>query len=164
MIQQAIDKAYAECEVMKDECSDMRDFYKRLEEAAKKHEDITLFDVGYTAMPVDADGEVWHAGDLAVGELNPNNPQRVKRILWWGPDLGWWQLETDDLIFSYPERLRHYYKPTIKDMLKEYRIKCYNLIANMKNKDIVNGKEYAQAIETLDIEYAQKLQNWSEND
>ena len=83
-------------------------------------------------------------------------------MLWYGPDLGW-RLETDDIIFSYPERLRHYHKSTIEDILKEYCIKYYNLMTSIKDKSIT-GKEYTQAIEALDAEYVQKLQNWSEND
>ena len=72
----------------------------------------------YVALPKDAYGDVWHVGNLVVGEVNPNNPKRVERMLWYGPDSGW-QLETDSIIYPRPERPRHYKEPTVEDVLWE---------------------------------------------
>ena len=82
---------------------------------------IALDESAWVDLPKDADGEVWHVGDLAVGEVNPNNPKAVERMLWYGPDSGW-QLETDTIIFPCPERVRHHQTPTIEDVLTEFGI------------------------------------------
>lgn len=95
------------------------EFADRLKAAVDKREDVTLWGVDYTPLPVDADGEVWHVGDLAVGEVNPRNPKEVERMLWYGPDSGW-QLETDTIIFPCPERVRHHHAPTVEDVLREF--------------------------------------------
>ena len=83
-----------------------------------QHEDA-MAEHGWIRLPVDADGEVWHVGDLAVGKVNPNNPKAVERMLWYGPDLGW-EIETDTIIFPCTERARHHQPPTVEDVLREF--------------------------------------------
>lgn len=78
---------------------------------------------GWVKLPVDADGEVWHVGDFAVGEVNPKNPKAIERMIWYGPDSGW-QLETNSIIYPCPDRPRHRHKPTVEDMLREFA-DCY---------------------------------------
>ena len=73
----------------------------------------------YVALPKDTDGNVWRVGDLVVGEVNPNNPKRVERMLWYGSDSGW-QLETDSILYPCPERPRHYHAPAVEDVLREF--------------------------------------------
>lgn len=101
------------------EYDQIHDFCERLESAVTDREDVTLWGVDYIALPLDADGEAWHVGDLAVGEVNPRNPKKVERMLWYGPDSGW-QLETDTIIFPCPERVRHHHAPTVEDVLREF--------------------------------------------
>ena len=72
----------------------------------------------YVALPKDVNGDVWRVDDLIVGELNPNNPKRVERMLWYGPDAEW-QLETDSIIYTCPERSRHYHALTVEDVLEK---------------------------------------------
>jgi hypothetical protein len=91
-----------------------------------------------------------------VGEVNPNNPKRVERMLWYGPDSGW-QLETDSILYPCPERPRHYHAPTVEDVLEEYRVRYYDLVTDMECKNITND-EYVQGIKELASEYAAKLQ------
>lgn len=74
---------------------------------------------GWVKLPVDADGEVWHVGDFAVGEVNPNNPKAIESMIWYGPDSGW-QLETDTIIYPCPDRPRHHRAPTVEDVLREF--------------------------------------------
>ena len=101
----------------------------------------------YIELPKDESGDVWHVGDLVVGEVNPNNQKRVERMLWYGPDSGW-QLETDSIIYPCPERLRHYHAPTVEDVLNELCTKAFHsreIGANVSYKDVI-------------AEYAAKLQ------
>lgn len=49
-----IDQEHEECE----------GFCRRLEDAASKGEEVTLFGTDYIPMPKDADGEPWHIGDM----------------------------------------------------------------------------------------------------
>lgn len=42
-------------------------FCKRLEDAAAKREDVEIFGVEYTALPLDADGEPIRVGDVMEG-------------------------------------------------------------------------------------------------
>lgn len=50
---------------------ELESFANRLEEAAARREDVTLFGVDYMAAPVDEDGVPWHVGDemLMDGEV-----------------------------------------------------------------------------------------------
>ena len=82
-------------------------------------ESVALPDLtDYIKLPLDADGEVWHVGDFAVGEVNPKNPKVIERMIWYGPDSGW-QLETDTIIYPCPDRPRHHHEPTVEDVLDE---------------------------------------------
>lgn len=78
-----------------------------------------MIDMQYVELPKDADGEVWHVGDFAVGEVNPRNPKKIERMIWYGPDSGW-QLETNTIIYPCPDRPRHHHKPTVEDVLREF--------------------------------------------
>ena len=110
---------------------------------------------GYIALPKDANGDVWHVGDLIVGEINPNNPKIVERMLWYGPDSGW-QLETDSFINTYPERLRHYHAPTVEDVLREFA----KSIA-----ETLGGDEFLlRDDDEMYAEFAERLQLREEND
>lgn len=82
------------------------------------HEDA-MAEHGWVKLPVDADGEVWHVGDFAVGEVNPRNPKAIERMIWYGPDSGW-QLETNTIIYPCPDRPRHHHAPTVEDVLEEF--------------------------------------------
>ena len=83
-------------------------------------ESVTLPDMtAYVKLPVDAEGEVWHVGDFAVGEVNPRNPKAIERMIWYGPDSGW-QLETNTIIYLCPDRPRHHHAPTVEDVLWEF--------------------------------------------
>lgn len=82
-------------------------------------ESVALPDMtAYVKLPVDAEGEVWHVGDFAVGEVNPRNPKAIERMIWYGPDSGW-QLETNTIIYLCPDRPRHHHAPTVEDVLTD---------------------------------------------
>lgn len=89
----------------------------KIEQEIKEH---------YIELPKDADGDVWRVGDLVVGEVNPRNPKRIERMLWYGTDSGW-QLETDSIIYPCPERPRHYHALNVEDVLEDALNKAANL-------------------------------------
>lgn len=97
-------------------------------------------------LPKDADGEVWNVGDFAVGEVNPNNPQEVERMLWYGLDSGW-QIETDHIIFPCPEKAHHYHAPTVEDVLREMLYKAH-----------IYDEREMELLPDLIAEYAAQLQ------
>ncbi|MBR2681731.1 MAG: hypothetical protein IKE22_00500 [Atopobiaceae bacterium] len=106
----------------------------------------------YIELPMDADDDVWHVDDLVVGEVNPNNPKRVERMLWYGPDSGW-QLETDSILYTCPERSRHYEPPTVEDVLREFA----NLV---RNEELEQSRISDETI----AEYAARLRLREEDD
>lgn len=53
-------------------------FCKRLEDAAAKREDVEIFGVEYTALPLDADGAPIHVGDTVY--LDDGRKAEVRRI------------------------------------------------------------------------------------
>lgn len=118
-----------------DELRGMRGNYATYEDLIMRCYDIAdeierEVESNYIELPKDANGEVWRVGDLVVGETNPNNPKRVERMLWYGPDSGW-QLETDTIIYPCPERARNYHAPTVEDVLEE----ALNRAANLDRKE-----------------------------
>jgi len=116
----------------------------------------------YIELPKDADGDVWRVGDLVVGEVNPSNPKRIERMLWYGTDSGW-QLETDSIIYPYPERPRHYHALTVEDVLEEFASERIKLFLRMPMSVSDEGieeycKDNDEACEKLIAEYAERLQ------
>ena len=95
----------------------------------------------YVALPVDADGEVIHIGDVMVSPFG--NVYEVEGIL---PDR-YLVLKGDDWLTIETAGSRHYHAPTVEDLLRQ-------VIACATNGYYVHG-----AIETEDIiaEYAAKL-------
>lgn len=117
----------------------------------------------YVKLPVDADGEVWHVGDFAVGEVNPKNPKAIERMIWYGPDSGW-QLETNTIIYPCPDRPRHHHALTVEDVFTEFAYKLLNHDQTdaMPNRVKRLAKEYADMMHAI-IE-GSKGPEWQETD
>ena len=129
-------------EAAKEESADMRDFCERLEEAAKKREDVTLFGVDYVALPVEGDGVTIRPGDIIDGY---GNTFEVSRLVFTGL-LGWIIVaDTDDrYIDSYA--LTHHKEQDVTDILREFALAC---------EDAGNA---GPEVERITAEYAEKLQ------
>jgi len=56
-----------------------------------------------------------------------------------------------------PSKIVHYHKPTVEEVLEEYRVRYYDLVTDMECKNITN-EEYVRGIRELATEYAAKLQ------
>lgn len=121
--------------------------YKRVRaESIIDMTDERMAEHGWVRLPVDADDKVWNIGDFAVGEVNPNNPQVVERMLWYGLDSGW-QIETNHIIFTCPEKAHHHKPPTVEDVL----------VAMLEQAVGYSDAHTSVALNTI-AEYASKLQ------
>lgn len=100
-----------------DETSDMREFCERIEQAATNREDVTLWGVDYTPLPVDADGVSIHIGDRV------ENNERVERIVLtdgsWEPSV--YVEKLPNVLHEYfCNEISHYHAPTVEDVLREF--------------------------------------------
>lgn len=104
------------------ELADMQAFCDRLREAAESREDETLFGVDYAALPLDADGEPIHVGDvMEFSEFEIEHP--VTRTVGgigqgtffaWCGERGYQQHD--------PKRYRHHYPPTVEGILRDFGV------------------------------------------
>ena len=91
------------------------DFDQRLEAAADKREDVTLFGVDYTALPEDADGVPIHVGDkLTDGEYT----FVVDELAAFGD--GSWSIRNEDGNAWAACDVTHHHAPTVEDVLEEF--------------------------------------------
>ena len=116
-------------------------FHDRLCEAAEAREDVTLWGVDYTALPVDADGEPVHVGDVmewpdcstaVVVGVGDGTFFYVED----GEDAAEWSCASDKI---------HHHAPTVEDVLAEFAAKL------IERSGLTNG-----AAQTI-AEYAAKL-------
>lgn len=93
-------------------------FCDRLREASSERADVTLFDVGYIALPLDADGAPIHIGDdLEV--LNEDKHGVVMGISYHSDGVPCIRLGSAYYWFE-ADKTRHYHKPTVGDVLREF--------------------------------------------
>ena len=116
-------------------------FHDRLCEAAEAREDVTLWGVDYTALPVDADGEPVHVGDVmewpdcstaVVVGVGDGTFFYVED----GEDAAEWSCASDKI---------HHRAPTVEDVLAEFAAKL------IERGELTNG-----AAQTI-AEYAKRL-------
>lgn len=90
-------------------------FHNRLREAVDKREDVTLFGVDYTALPLDADGVPIHIGD----EMDEGKVAKV--VLTdehWEPSVYVYKLPNVQHEYFCNE-VAHHHAPTVEDVLRE---------------------------------------------
>lgn len=100
-----------------DETSGMREFCERLDQAATSREDVQLWGVDYTPLPLDADGVPIHIGDRV------ENNERVERIVLtdgsWEPSV--YVEKLPNVLHEYfCNEISHYHAPTVEDVLREF--------------------------------------------
>ena len=95
-------------------------FCRRVEVAANDRDDVTLFGVDYTPLPVDADGEAIHVGERV--QLIGNDPSTVSHMSLAGDGWRVYVKYDGDLGTGSgePSRIRHHYAPTVEDVLREF--------------------------------------------
>ena len=98
------------------EHDEMHDFCERLERAVTNREDVTLWGVDYTALPLDADGVPVHIGDRV------ENGERVSRIVLtdgsWEPSV-YVEMLPNVLHEHFCHEISHYHAPTVEDVLMD---------------------------------------------
>ena len=98
-------------------------FCKRLEDAAAKREDVEIFGVEYTALPLDADGEYIHIGD--VMEWPYGNGEFIVEGIG-GNTLFYIDKDSNECEWTAAGDKRHHNKPTVEDVLREFTDEVWN--------------------------------------
>ena len=128
---------------LEDANAEMREFCNRLEDAAKKREDVTIFCVDYTALPLDADGVPIHVGDMMHGTC-PSGKYVRGEVSAIGDNKFW----LSNVQFSLrPSFMHHYHKPTAADVLREFADGIKNQNADFTELAIA---EYAKRLQLAD--------------
>lgn len=97
-------------------------FHDRLREAAGERADVTLFGVDYVALPMDAEGEPIHIGD--VMETPDGETFEVSGIFYTAHEV-----MVDSVRFDYdPDEIIHHHAPTVEDVLAECCGKYHGLL------------------------------------
>lgn len=96
-------------------------FCKRLEDAAAKREDVEIFGVEYTALPLDADGEYIHIGDVLT---DGKYTFVVYELAVFGD--GSWSIRNEDGNAWAACDVTHYHAPTVEDVLREFTDEVWN--------------------------------------
>ena len=91
------------------------EFADRLKAAADKREDVTLFGVDYTALPVDADGVPIHVGDVLDGYGKTIEVVELR----YGRS-GWVLISRDGNAYADCAAFTHHHAPTVEDVLREF--------------------------------------------
>lgn len=91
------------------------DFDQRLEACADKREDVTLWGVDYTPLPVDADGVPIHAGDVLDGYSKTIEVVEMR----YGRS-GWVLISRDGNGYADCAAFTHHHAPTVEDVLREF--------------------------------------------
>ena len=106
------------CDTIEVEAGDptgARRFAEHLEACADKREDVTLFGVDYTALPVDADGVPIHVGDVLDGYGKTIEVVELR----YGRS-GWVLISRDGNAYADCAAFTHHHAPTVEDVLREF--------------------------------------------
>lgn len=94
------------------------DFDQRLEACADNREDVTLWGVDYTPLPVDSDGVPIHVGDVMENIVCPSVHREVTGVgveCFYGWDEGNGRYSQFDVVCY-----RHHHAPSVEDVLEEF--------------------------------------------
>lgn len=127
------------------------DFDQRLEACVDKREDVTLFGVDYTPLPVDADGVPIHVGDVMDGYSKTIEvvELRIGRS-------GWVLISRDGNGYADCAAFTHHHAPTVEDVLREFAQEM-NENLGMYTGEAIDADEWHEADERTIAEYAAKL-------
>lgn len=102
---------------IEEEVEGMRDFCERLDDAATKREDVTLWGVDYMPCPLDADGEPIHVGDVMENIVCPSVHREVTGV---GVECFYGWDEGNGRYSQFGANCyRHHHTPTVEDVLEE---------------------------------------------
>ena len=111
-------------DAIEQEVGGMRDFCERLDDAATKREDVTLWGVDYTALPLDADGVPIHVGDV-MEWVDPDGEVTVTcTVDAVGVECFFaWDAANCRYAQKCANAYRHHHEPTVEDVLREFAAK-----------------------------------------
>lgn len=117
------------------------EFADRLKACADNREDVTLFGVEYTVLPVDADGEPIHVGD--VMEERSGHTFEVASLMVFGGSDNWLVLSDPRNFASFrePHDIRHHHASTVEDVLREFGAGWYEQMSGPETFDIADYVE-----------------------
>ena len=150
-------------DALKNENEEMRNFNCRVREAIRRHEDLTLWGRDYTELPLDADGEYIHIGDVMENLREDLEPKLHHRFKVYGiqyREYGQVCALTED---GYPSILyranecRHYHAPTVADVLWEFA-QAMAENSDMYVSEAIDADERQEADERAIEYYAKRLQ------
>ena len=95
------------------------EFADRLCRAAERREDVTLWGVDYTPLPVDADGVPIHVGDVMEWDNGTFTVHELKVT-----EDGWTTWDEQHGYTVHADECRHHNAPTVEGLLREYALKC----------------------------------------
>ena len=122
-------------------------FCKRLEDAAAKREDVEIFGVEYTALPLDADGEPIRVGDVMEWVDIEGTVEVVCTVDAVGVDCFFaWDAANCRYAQKDANAYRHHRPPTVEDVLAEFADKVCN-----------SGHQWGLDAKDTIAEYAAKL-------
>ena len=98
----------------------MRDFCERVEQAAQAREDVDLWGVSYTALPLDADGVPIHVGDVMKGEKVGGGFGEPFEVVGYIMSNGELEPMDEHKLPRKRKYLHHYHAPTVEDVLREF--------------------------------------------
>ena len=120
------------------------EFADRLKAAVDKREDVTLFGIDYTALPIDADGEPIHAMDMLDGYGKTIEVVEMR----YGRS-GWVLISRDGNGYADCAAFTHHHAPTVEDVLAEFASDI---------SDVLGGDDFRlDDSDELFAEYAAKL-------
>ena len=134
-------------------------FCRRVEVAANDRDDVTLFGVDYTPLPVDADGVPIHVGDVMEADNGTTFEVEHISLYQWG-----WRCVGEGTdrsgvtctAHAIPDGCRHHHAPTVEDVLADVADRAANLTGSYHDGGM-NGDEYMESMRALVTEYAAKL-------
>ena len=101
------------------------EFADRLKAVVDNREDVTLFGVDYTALPVDADGVPIHVGDVMEFTYDPPQDQPLFEVSGFGADGTLFYAARSEVAprkVTNATVVRHHHDPTVEDVLREFYV------------------------------------------
>ena len=135
------------------------EFADRLKASVDKREDVTLWGVDYTALPVDADGVPIHVGDVMEFTYDPPQDQPLFEVSGFGAGGTLFYAARGEVIprkVTKASVVRHHHAPTVEDVLREFAEKM-NENMGMYTGEVIDADEWRDADRQTIAEYAAKL-------
>lgn len=132
---------------LEDANAEMREFCNRLEDAAKKREDVTIFGTDYTALLLDADRVPIHVGD--VMDTSAFGTVEVEGFI--HSAIAFYNYEDSQArLCTSPAKLCHHHKPTVADLLRDMLRGWLYADTEEKKAEIINS--FAKRLQLAEVE------------